>query len=121
MQIQGTKDIIKILPLDEALKSELLAKFDSLAPGVKEEMTDVLWDAYDAFYDLKLNKNIHEGLIDGANGQGELDQAFYNRMVEKTEKEMQDSSVQSAEKVDLSQTRAALETLLNGEKQPQSN
>lgn len=118
--INSTKDIIKILPFDQTFKMHLLAEYDNLDPDQKYNIDSILWDAYDALYQLKLDENILIGLQRIKSGLEPMDEGFYKRMRDKTEEEMQKEEVAATENMDLSAARAKLQELLSSE-QPQTN
>ena len=109
-----TKEIIKILPFDMEFKTKLLAEYDTLDEYAKGDLVDVLWSGYCTYYQLKLNENIQKGLLISQDDQPEeaLDGTFYQRMIVKTEKEIQDNLTKSGADVDLSATREELEKII---------
>ncbi len=109
-----TKDIIKILPLDEEYKNELFLGFDELEEDVKSNLTDMLWEAYITYYNMLLEKNIQEGLLLAAEGKGEqrLDGEYYKKMVKKTEDELQANMTQKSSAVDLEAARDAMQKIV---------
>jgi hypothetical protein len=114
MQIT-TKDIIKILPFEKSFQEELLSQFDSLNPDQKFNIERILWDTYDAFYGLKLQENIELAFMRARENQENLDENFYKRIREQTEKEMQSEFFQKTSQNDLSVVRAKLEELIKKE------
>lgn len=107
-----TKDIIKILPLEDASKNELLNEFDSLDSDQKFYIEQAIWDVYYEFFDLKMQANLEIALADAKEGQEKLDKEFYNRVREQTEKEMQAESTQTIEGADLAAARTAMEKII---------
>ena len=121
MQIQSTKDIIKALPFEVDFKQQLLSEYDGLDENTKDAMMEILWEAYDDFFDLKLVENIEEGIVKGSKDEEELDATYYNRMVDKTEKFIEEKNLKNLESVDLSSARNALSELLDQAKKPKIN
>ena len=117
--VKTTTDVIKVLPFDDAFKMRLLSVFDKLTPDQKYVIVDVLWNAYDAFFQIKLEENINLALADAAEGKTELDPEFYKRIEEQTEKEFESENVQATEHVDLSKARESLEQIIK--QPPQTN
>lgn len=107
-----TKDIIKILPFDEAFKTQLLGQYDTLDEDRKSVIVDMLWDAYGMLYDVKLQENMQIALAKADKGEQELDSTFYAKMVEQTEKEMQELSIEAVEGADLGAARTAMENII---------
>jgi len=107
-----TKDIIKILPLDEKTKMELLDRYDNLDPDVKARIIDLLWDTYDAMYDLKFEENMQLALYRAKEGKEKLDQELGKRIQEQTEKEIEKEVIEGKQTVDLAAARSAMERII---------
>ncbi len=107
-----TKDIIKILPFQEAFKIDFLEKFDTLPSDKKFSVEQILWDAYYALYRLKFDANISLAFERAKNNEETLDKDFYKRVEEQTEKEMETQALESTEKVDLESARKAMELIV---------
>lgn len=111
MQLSA-KTIIKILPLEDSFKTELLGSLDLLDLDRKFAMERILWKTYDAFYGLKLEENMQLGLLRVGNHEEKLDKDFYRRIREQTKKDMETEMIDSTEKVDLSEARRAMELII---------
>lgn len=111
--VKTTKDVIKVLPFDEDFKLRLLSAYDHIRPEPKSLLIDLLWDAYDAMYEIKLEENMDEELRQAFEGKTALDQNLYSKARDKTEKDMDEEATGQAEKIDLSTTRASLEKILS--------
>lgn len=107
-----TKDLIKILPFDEKFKTDLFNQYDYLDPDQKFAIVRLLWETYDALYELRLEENTRLAFLKVETGEEKLDKEFYNRVREQTEKEMQTESVQSVEGADLAAAREAMEKII---------
>ena len=107
-----TKSIIKTLPFEDSFKTDLLNQLDQFDPDKKFALERVVWETYDALYAIKLNENLRSALLQVRNHEEKLDENFYKRVREKTEKEMQEEAVQSAEQVDLTAARKAMELIV---------
>lgn len=107
-----TKDIIKLLPLDEKFKMELLNEFDFLDPDEKFEIEQVLWKAYRDLYEAKLKDNMQLALQKAGNNQEKLDKGFYKRIREQTDKELEEEERQTIEQTDLFAARTAMEKIV---------
>lgn len=108
-----TKDIIKILPFETAYKTGLLSEFDSWTDDQRLNIEEALWNAYDALYELRLQENTKLALMQAGQNQEKLDQDFYKRVREKTDKEMQEEQSESAGVVDLTAARSAMEKIIS--------
>ncbi len=109
-----TKDIIQVLPFGKEFQKELLEGFDTLTPDQKFNIEQIVWDAYGAIYRIRLDKNTREALMLAEDGKEALDKKFYDRVREKTDKEMQTKMVQAETTVDLSEAREALQDIIKG-------
>lgn len=107
-----TKKIINMLPFDEEFKVSLAQGFDSLTKDQKYELEELLWDTYDLFYEWKLQEKMSIALDDVQKSHKLPNKELYALIREATEKELEETGIQSTEKIDLSQTRTAIEELL---------
>lgn len=108
-----TKDIIKILPLDQEYKSRLLNNFDGFNADVKFEIEQLLWDAYAALYKLRLEENIKKAMVTLQNSQLTLGPDFYKTIQEQTAKEIEQSFYKTTTDTDLAHVRSRLEEVIN--------
>lgn len=111
--VNSAREIIKALPFDEAFKKLMLDKYDSLDADQKYNTDCILWDAYDALYELKLNENLVLAFQQIKEGKERIDKEFYKRVREQTELDMQSEKVKLSTDVDLSQVRNQLQEILN--------
>lgn len=106
------KDIIKILPFEESLKTQLLDEFDTMDPDRKDDIVNIVWRTYNALYELKLEENIQLALQRAESDQESLDEDFYKRVREQTERELLTEETQKTASVDLKDTREELQKIL---------
>lgn len=111
MQIT-TQQVIKSLPFEEGFKKELLEKYPTLPEGVKYDVTELLWDLYYSMYEMKYEANTEKAFLKAESNEEKLDKDFYNRIREKTEKEVEQDVVSSSSSADLTSTRAKIEDLI---------
>lgn len=109
----GTKDIIKILPFEDSFKKDLLDKYDFLDDDQKYNIQTIVWDIYNWIFDTRLQENINVAMDMAIKGQEKLDNKFYARINELTEKEFATGNLQSVDEVDLSTTRDKLQEILS--------
>lgn len=109
-------DIIKFLPLEENFKSNLLTSFDKLNPDQKFAMEQLVWDAYEGLYKLKLEENIKLALLDAKDSSVKMDENFYVNMKIKTEKQMETEFSKDNTDTDILQIRAKLEAIMKSSK-----
>ncbi len=104
-----TELIIKMLPLDMELKKQLLDGWNGLSADQKYGITQTLWSAYVALYELTLDKNMEAAFLDE---NEKMDAQLYDRIKTKTEQEIQQLGMAETTSVDLSETREELQELL---------
>ncbi len=107
-----TKDIIKFLPLDNAIKIELLEKFDSLDSSQLLSIERLVWNTYDTLYQQLLEENIQKQYAQTLNNEGKFNQDFYAEALKKTESTMNKEFFQTTEQVDLSAARKAMDLIV---------
>lgn len=107
-----TKDIIKILPFEEAFKRDLLDRYDNLAPDERYTVEQLLWDLYDEIYTLKLQGKIEAALEPGSTSKFPLDDEFYRNVKQEVDEEMMSESTKLVETVDLQAARDKLQSLI---------
>lgn len=107
-----TKDLIKILPLEESFRTELLQKYESMSPEQKYPIIQLLWDTYDALFRLKVEENMQSAFLRAKNNQEKLDHSFYDRIKIQTEKQLEEENSKILENVDLSAARKAMEQII---------
>ncbi len=107
-----TKDIIKILPFEEAFKRALIDQFDNLNPDKRYQTERLLWDLYDAIYTLKLQGKIEMALLPDGPDPRPLNKDFYKSIRQEVDKEMASEATQKTEQVDLEAAREKLQEML---------
>lgn len=116
-----TKDIIKILPFDIKFKTELFLTYDRLNSDQKCDIMDILWNTYDAYFQLKLKWNLQVALnkaLEEGNKDIE-DPDFYPNIIEQTEKEIAEEAGKEISKFDMTATRVALQDIMKKIKESQ--
>lgn len=107
-----TKDIIKMMPFEEAFKTELLGKFDSLGADERYEVERLLWGLYDAIYTLKLQGKIEMAMSPDAAVKVALDQNFYKKIRDEVEQEMDSEATSTIDSADLQAAREKLQSMI---------
>ncbi|MBI3955165.1 hypothetical protein HY338_01870, partial [Candidatus Gottesmanbacteria bacterium] len=105
--------IIRILPLDKKIQEKLLEGFDKLSPDKKFSLEEIVWDTYEAIYKLKLQENIGLALLRAKSSQEKLDEDFYKRAKQQTEKEMETDLSERSSKVNISDISTKLESIIS--------
>lgn len=107
-----TKDIIKLLPFEDAFKTELLNSFDSFDPDVKFTVERIIWDTYDMLFELNFEANIQLAFQRATKNEEVLDETLYKRIREQTEQQMHEEGVHEVESEELQEARVALEKIV---------
>lgn len=110
VQDLSTKSLIKTLPLEREFKEKLLSKYDSLTLELKVDIDELVWDVYDAIYQMKLQENMELALLDEKTDK--LDPGFYSSIRKKTDEQMREEELKSIDNFDLASTRGKLENVL---------
>lgn len=108
-----TLNIIRMLPFEKQFQTKLLEGFDKLSPDQKFALEEIVWDTYEAIYKLKLQENIGLSLLRAKSNQEKLDEDFYKRAKQQTEKDMETDFSQSAAKTNISEVSTKLESIIN--------
>lgn len=87
MQIT-VKNILTMIAKDATSAAKYIADFESLGSDERFLAERAIWDAYDALYDARLEANFQLAMEDVKNGKEVLDEEFYKKVREKTEKEL---------------------------------
>ena len=108
-----TLNIIRMLPLDRKIQVKLLEGFDKLDSDKKFALEEIVWGTYEAIYKLKLQENIGLALLRAKSNQEKLDEDFYKRAKQQTEKDMETDFSQSAAKTNISDVSTKLESIIH--------
>lgn len=107
-----TKDIIKLLPLDKDFQEKLLNEFDGLNADQKFQVERVLWNAYDALYEARIEGNLDKQMAEVLKGQRNLNNDFYKEASQKADQQVELAQHEIAKNVDLTAVREKLESLI---------
>ncbi len=111
-----TLDIIKFLPFEKVFQTNLIEKFNKLNPDQKFAMEQVVWDAYEAIYKLRLEENIKLSLLNTKDSNIKMDENFYNNIKAETVRQVETEFSKNTVQADIFQIRARLEEIM---KKPQ--
>lgn len=111
--IKTTQDLIKVLPFDKEFKKELLESYENLNSDKKFNIQVMLWDTYDALFELKLEENLTIAFEEAKNNQERLDSDFYKRVRDLTMREMEQVSAEEIKAMDLDVARDKLEEIIS--------
>jgi beta-glucosidase/6-phospho-beta-glucosidase/beta-galactosidase len=110
-----TLNIIKILPIEEQNKQELLANFDTYSREKKFLIEQIVWGVYDALFKSTLEEKLELGRLEAEKNNRELGPDFYDKMRKEAEEEIMSQSVSAVEKVDLDVARQQLASVISEE------
>ncbi|HWY79396.1 MAG TPA: hypothetical protein VNW29_03495 [Candidatus Sulfotelmatobacter sp.] len=107
-----TKNAIKLLPMDEKLKTQLLNVYDFMEPDQKRTVQRIAWKTYFYMYHQKAQTNITQQLEEVAEGKGQFGKAFFAEVEKKTAQDLTIQFDKSSESVDLAAARQAMEQII---------
>jgi len=108
-----TKDAIKMLPLDDKLKIQLLNMYDYMEPDQKLTIEVLAWRSYFLLQEEKLDANLVKEFEAVEKGSAHLGKGFYADVVAKTDQQELKDNAETASKVDLAAARRAMEQIIN--------
>lgn len=108
-----TKDAIKLLPIADKLKMQVLNMYDYMEPAEKLTIERLAWKTYFMMHDERMQANIARELDDVLEGKAELGQGFYEDVVKKTSHETAKDFADTSTNMDLSAARHAMEQIIN--------
>jgi len=108
-----TIDVIKLLPMDDAIKTQILNTYAYMEPEQKLSIQSLAWDYYDLVFGIKLEGNMQEQMDQTIKGNGHLGKEFYAKAVKKTQEDMKKMLSESGSQSDLLAARQAMERIVN--------
>lgn len=106
------KKIINLLPCPDDYKQKLLAEYDSLPRDEQLRISDIVWEFYFDYYQLKIQENFQKGIAEAEEKGERLGESYYEKVLEKTQEEMDELAQSSGETVDLSAARSSMEKII---------
>lgn len=110
--VKTTLDVIKFLPFDENLKKDLIESYEGLDPEKKYNIGMMMWAAYNALFELKLERNLEIAFEEAMNNQEKLNAEFYDRVRDLTQNEMDQVTTEEIQALDLDITRQKLAEMI---------
>ncbi len=110
--IMTIKDIIKILPIDEKRRLQILNSYDYMDIEERVMIDRLAWDAYYALYTERLNQNLAEQKEKVDEGKEEVGTDFYQRALKKTDQEMGGEMSEALGESDLAEARQAVQRIV---------
>jgi len=103
-----TERIISLLPLSQEEKTKLSEDYQVADAGVKFVLENTLWDAYYAYYQIRLQENLQLEFVKLKEGKVQPDAGFFARVREATEKQLEDEDKVDLDQNELSSVREKL-------------
>ena len=107
-----TKDVITILPFDQAFKKELAVAFESAGADRKFELERSIWKIYDMIFEDYKEKHLEEQLEDSVNGRRELNNNFYKEASELASNNVAATEEEGLKKEELNIMRDKLQAII---------
>lgn len=107
-----TREILQLLPMDEDFRKELLETFDSASEEQQFRLSLVAWQQYYAYKNLKLKENIQVNLAKPATDTDAPGEDFFQKVEEKTEKELASETTTAESATKLDEVRKAMEQIV---------
>ena len=108
-----TKALINFLPFSTDFKLDLLESYDSLPQEERSRISELIWNFYFDFYDLKIKENFDKGIKEYQLNSKLPDKNYFGEVVQKTNKEFQKALGSSNETVNLSEVRKSMQQIIN--------
>jgi hypothetical protein len=108
-----TKDVIKMLPIDEKLKIQVLNTYDYMEPGQKLMISRLAWKTYFFRYEGAIEKNTELQWEKVKEGKGKLGKEFYEDVLKETNHELTLKADHSLQSTDLAAARQAMQQIVD--------
>lgn len=108
-----TKDAIKLLPLDDTLKRQVLNMYDFMEPDAKRTIERLSWKTYFYMYNQQTQFNIINQFEEVEQGKAKFGKEFAKEVDKKTQQDMRTQADETAGSVDLAAARHAMEQIMN--------
>jgi nicotinate-nucleotide pyrophosphorylase len=109
-----TKDAIKLLPLDEKLKLQILNMFDYMSPEQRLTIARIAWKTYDYLQAQKVDIDIEKHIEKSIEGQSDIpmDENFYSSILKEANNEMTKEFHEKSGAIDLANARKAMQQIV---------
>lgn len=114
MQKFTTKQLLKILPMSEGLRKEVLSRFDSLSEDQKLEIKKICWLMFFELYNDKVEYEFKKTLLAVKDKKGKLKSNLYQKIEEQTHNELRSILLQKTEGEAVVKVRKELKEQLGG-------
>jgi len=106
------KDIIKVLPIEEKRKMQILNTYDYMEVDERVMIDRAAWSAFYEMYNGRLEDNLSEQTEKVKNGEEAIGDDFYTRALKKADQSMNGELQESAGKFDLAAARVAMQQIV---------
>lgn len=107
-----TQEIIQSLPFNQLFKKTLIAEFPKMESGRKFIVEQLLWDTYEALFQIKIDEKTDLAFEKAKRNEIELDENFYKTIRAEAEKEMKEGVFQRTTDQDLEAIRTKLQSFI---------
>lgn len=112
---KDTKDVIKLLPIKDSLKKDLVERFDSMSIGDRHDLMMLVYTIYDTMVNDMIEDRFRQKLEDVAEGRTAATSGLYNEAVQEAQKDLLGHS-EAATRVDqLAGVRNKLQTIISSD------
>ncbi len=106
------KHLLQILPMDEDVRKEALANFDSLSKDQRFEITMLCWQMFYQLVDEKTKLDFYKAILAAKEGKGGLRKNLYQKLEEKAFEEMRQKLMKTAEKERMEEVKGKLKKVV---------
>ena len=107
-----TKDAIKLLPLSEDLKLQILRTYDFLDEEQKITISRIAWRTYDLLRETTIDLNIEKQLEKVKKGEARSGPQFYQEVLNASKHDIKKRLSESSTGVDLATARHAMQRII---------
>src|SRR6266700_5096054 len=107
-----TKDTIKLLPISEDIKIQILRTYDFLDEVQKLTISRIAWRTYDLLRETSIDLNIDKQLEKVKEGQAQSGPQFYQEVLEASNRDLSKELSESATGVDMATARHAMQRII---------
>ena len=108
-----TKEVIKLLQIDEKVKMQILRMYDYMDDEQKLAVQRVAWNTYFAMFNQQLDKQLDTQFQEVIDGKEHFGDTYYEEAVTKTEKKMAHERQEAVTKTDLTAARQAMQQIVS--------
>jgi hypothetical protein len=107
-----TLDVIKLLPMDDKVKTQILNMYPHMNDEQKLSLESLAWDYYDLMYGEKVEAHIEELEDKIVKGEEHFSPENYAKVIDKTEADMKKALAEATTTTDLTAARKAMEQIM---------